>query len=147
MSVVSCEQVCVSAMTVADGRPSELSTEQIDTHLRGCAECRREVESLRALTLLLDRHKRRPHSGDVWPAVAARLLEAAPGSGVTSARGAFFLLGLVMMGYRLLGMLPERSPGLFLKVIPVFLAVAMFAYLRENPFRINPELRLEGAKE
>jgi len=142
MSDISCERVCVAAMGAADGRQADLPADQIGAHLAGCAGCRREVEGLGALALLLDRQQRREHSADLWPLVAGRLQGAAAGS---STRGAFALVGLMLLGYRLFEMLPERSPGLFLKVIPVLLAVTVFAYLRENPFRINPELGLGGA--
>jgi hypothetical protein len=41
-------------------------------------------------------------------------------------------------------MVPDRSPGWSFKLVPLLLAVAAFVYLRENPFKINAELRLEG---
>ena len=148
MSEISCERVCASVMAAADGYPpDDMSGELVDAHLRGCAECRREVEDLRALTRLLGRQKRRGHSGDVWPSVAARLAEAEAASRrrASAARAVFTLLGLVLLCFRVTEMLPERAPGLYVKALPVLLAAAAFAYLRENPFRVDTELKLEGA--
>jgi len=143
MSEISCERVRVAAMAAADGHEAGLPADQMNAHLVGCAECRREVGGLRALTLLLERQRRREQSGDLWPLVAARL--PATAGGVPTARAAFILLGLTLLGYRLFEMLHERGPGLYVKFVPVLLAVAVFVYLRENPFKIEAELRVEGA--
>jgi hypothetical protein len=41
-------------------------------------------------------------------------------------------------------MVPDRDFGFLFKLLPVLLVIAAFSYLRENPFKINTELRLEG---
>jgi hypothetical protein len=53
-------------------------------------------------------------------------------------------LGVLLLGYRLAEMIPDRDFGLVFKLVPVLLVIAAFSYLRENPFKINTELRLEG---
>ncbi|CAN5768081.1 hypothetical protein BH20ACI3_BH20ACI3_22280 [soil metagenome] len=41
-------------------------------------------------------------------------------------------------------MIPDRHLGLLFKLVPILLVIAAFSYLRENPFKINFELTLEG---
>ena len=145
MSEISCERVRMAAMAAADGHAAGLPSDQMNAHLVSCAECRHDLEGLRSLSLLLDRQRRREQSGDLWPLVAARLPATTGSRGVPTARAAFILLGLTLLGYRLFEMLPEHSPGLYFKIVPVLLVTTVFFYLRENPFRIEAELRMEGA--
>ena len=145
MSEISCERVRMAAMAAADGHAAGLPSDQMNAHLVRCVECRRDMEGLRSLNLLLERQRRREQSGDLWPLVAARLPATAGSRGVPTARAAFILLGLMLLGYRLFDMLHERGPGLYFKIVPVLLVTAVFVYLRENPFRIEAELRVEGA--
>ena len=141
---IACETVCVSAMARADGVQPPLSVAEIEGHLAHCADCRREVEQLEALSGLLDSRARSARPVDLWAGIEnclrtpAAARESFPGS------SAFILLGLSLIAYRLAELIPDRSPGWSFKLVPVLLAVAAFAYLRENPFKINAELRLEG---
>lgn len=150
MRTPDCENVCMAAMALADGYQSEWSSSQIEAHLELCSECRREVEDLRALSTLLDAQARRHHTEDVWKRVepqlsAERLLASAtPERTVSKSRGPFMLLGVLLVGYRIVEMVPDRNLGFLFKLIPVLLVMAAFIYLRENPFKIDTELRLEG---
>jgi len=54
------------------------------------------------------------------------------------------ILGLLLLGYCLLEIVPNRHLGLLFKLVPILLVIAAFSYLRENPFRINTQLTLEG---
>jgi hypothetical protein len=54
------------------------------------------------------------------------------------------LLGGLLLGYRIVEMLPDRHFGVLFKLVPVLFVLAAFTYLRENPFKIDSELRLEG---
>jgi hypothetical protein len=53
-------------------------------------------------------------------------------------------LGALLLGYRLLELLPDRDFSFLFKFVPVLLVIAAFGYLKENPFKINAELSLEG---
>jgi hypothetical protein len=53
------------------------------------------------------------------------------------------MLGLLLLGYKLIEMIPDRDFGLLFKLVPILLTVVVFGYLKENPFKINPELRGE----
>jgi len=145
MNKVNCEIVCIAAMAVADGYDSVLSPDRIKAHLAGCADCRREVEHLQALSSLLDKQERRPRTEIVWNRIEPRLPNAPPGQRTSAVLFPFILLGLLLLGYRLVEMIPDRHFGLLFKLIPILLVIAAFGYLRENPFKINSQLTLEGS--
>jgi anti-sigma factor RsiW len=144
MTKLDCEVVCMEAMARADGYVSELSADQIEAHLAGCSECRREVQQLRKLTTMLDGHKRQQPTADVWQKVSERLPADVPKRTTSRTWYPFMVLGLLLLGYRLMEMIPDRHFGLLFKLIPVVFVVAAFGYLRENPFKVNAELELEG---
>ena len=54
------------------------------------------------------------------------------------------LLGVLLFGYRIVELIPDRDFGLLFKLVPVLFVIATFSYLRENPFKINSDLKLEG---
>jgi len=144
MTRVDCESVCRSAMAREDGCVSDLSADQIEAHLAGCSDCRTEVRQLRALANLLDGQKRRPRTESVWEHVEQHLPDALPTRSGSRVWRAFVVLGLLLLGYRLVEMIPDRHFGILFKLVPILLVMAAFSYLRENPFKINSELTLEG---
>ncbi len=144
MNKVDCEIVCMAAMVRADGYVSELSPDRIKAHLAACADCRREVEHLRALSSLLDKQERRPRTENVWKRIEPRLPLAPARQRTSPVFYPFILLSGLLLGYRLIQMIPDRDFGFFFKLVPVLFVIAAFSYLRENPFKIHPELRLEG---
>ena len=144
MTKLNCESVCMASMAVADGYQPELSSDQIEAHLASCADCRREVEQLRALSSLLDAQERRQPTENVWQRVERRLADASPAPSNSPAWHPFVLLGALLIGYRIVEMIPDRDFGFIFKLVPVLFVIAAFSYLRENPFKINSELRLEG---
>jgi anti-sigma factor RsiW len=144
MTKLNCEVVCMAAMAMADGYVSELSADQIEAHLAGCPNCHREVGQLRALASLLDAQERRPRTENVWKRVESRLPQASPTQSTSEAWHPLMLLGVLLLGYRLVEMIPDRHFGFLFKLLPVLLVIAAFSYLRVNPFKIDSELRLEG---
>ena len=56
---------------------------------------------------------------------------------------AFALIGLLLVIYKLLEMLPARDPGMAIKLVPLVIVALLFVLIKENPFRINTELVLE----
>ncbi|MGH9871278.1 MAG: hypothetical protein ACRD9S_02295 [Pyrinomonadaceae bacterium] len=144
MTEVNCENVCMAAMAMADGYQSALSSDEIKLHLENCATCRQEIEQLQALSNLLDTQKRQQQVANTWTSIEARLPAVAPEQSTSPQRYLFLVLGTLLLGYRLLEMLPARDLDWFFKLLPVIFVVAAFTYLRENPFKINAELRLEG---
>jgi len=144
MNKVDCEIVCMAVMAMADGDVSELSPEQIKAHLAACSGCRREVEHSQALSSLLDKQKRRLRTESVWKHIEPRLAYAPASQNASPVLFPFILLGGLLLGYRLIQMIPDRDFGFFFKLVPVLFVIAAFSFLRENPFKIHPELRLEG---
>jgi hypothetical protein len=144
MTELNCESVCMSAMAMADGYQAEVSAEQIDAHLAGCADCRQELDQLRAVATLLAGQKRQQQNAHIWAGIVRRLPDSPQSTSQTWQP--FALLGVLLLGYKLAEMLPDRDFGLLFKLVPVVLIVAAFGYLKENPFKINAELRLEDGE-
>ena len=143
MTELNCESVCMAAMAIADGYQSDLSLDEIKTHTTNCADCRQEIHQLRALSSLLDKQKRRPQVANTWTSLEARL-PAGPAEQSPVQRYLFPLLGVMLLGYRLVEILPDRDLIWWFKLLPMILVTAAFIYLRENPFKVNAELRFEG---
>jgi predicted anti-sigma-YlaC factor YlaD len=144
MTELNCESVCMAAMATTDGYQSALSPDEIKTHIENCPDCRQEFAQLRALSSLLDTQKRRQQVANTWTGIEARLPALPAEQSASPQWRTFLLLGVLLVGYRLVEMLPDRDLAWFFKLLPVILVVAAFVYLRENPFKINAELRLEG---
>ena len=143
----TCEIVCAAAMASADGVQPPLSPVEIEVHLAGCAGCRRETEQLETLSGLLSSRKRLLHSEDLWAGIEKHLPAPVAARETFPVSRTFILLGLSLVAYRLVELIPERSPGWTLKLLPLLLVVAVFVYLRENPFQINAGLSLEGERQ
>ena len=144
MTRLDCESVCMAAMAIADGYHSPMSSDQIETHLAGCSDCRRELGQLRALSSLLDKQERRQRTEDVSDLVERRLSTPSRAQNSSQAWRPFILLGVLLLGSRIVELIPDRDFGVLFKLLPVLFVLAVFSYLRENPFKIDSELRLEG---
>ena len=150
MTTRDCENVCMAAMAIVDGHQPEWSSQEIEAHLERCHGCRLEVQQMRKLSTLLDGTARRQQTADLWKhveselSVETQLPRAAAARTVSGSWGPLMVLGVLLIGYRIIEMVPDRDFGFLLKLIPVLLVVAAFLYLRENPFKVNAELRLEG---
>lgn len=146
MSELNCESVCIAAMAMADGYQSEMSRGQIEAHLANCPRCRHELDQLRTLASLLERPKRQPRIEDIWARVERRLPDAPLPQKASPTLYTLNLLGLLLLGYKLVEMIPDRDFGFLFKLVPILFIVAAFGYLKVNPFKINAELRLEGGE-
>lgn len=142
MAEETCEKACISAMALADGITPEMPVDEIKKHLAGCSECHSEVERMQAIMSLLDSQERREFPVNFWGEIERRLDEA----GNQSRRGwrAFFLAALFLLASKIVELAPERDYGLAIKIVPLLIAIAVFAYLKENPFKIKMDLKLEG---
>ena len=139
-----CENVCLAIMASLDGREVELTPEIIDRHLATCARCREEAEQLKALNQLLDAHERREPAVDIWPMVRAGITAQRSQDTTSSKSLPFMVLSLLLLGYMLLELIPRVDLGMLFKVVPVLIVIAVFVYVKENPLKINVQLRLEG---
>jgi predicted anti-sigma-YlaC factor YlaD len=144
MSELNCESICMAVMAMADGYQAEVSAEQIDAHLADCAGCRQELGQFHTLATLLAGQKRSQQNAHIWAGIARRLPDSPHSSSQTWVP--FVLLGVLLLGYKLVELIPDLDFGLLFKLVPVVLIVAAFGYLKENPFKINAELRLEDGE-
>jgi hypothetical protein len=89
---------------------------------------------------LFENQTRRGQDADLW-------LEIETGIGAQTASQIslkpFVLLGLILVTYKLLEMLPAQDFGLAFKIVPLIFVIALFVFIKENPFKINAELALE----
>ena len=140
MKEITCEDVLMSQMATADGEQPEFSMPQLSTHIAACANCQHELKQSQALDQLLAGHTLSEARVDIWPAIENRIAKR------TSAAfhwRLFALIGLLLVVYKLLEMLPARDLGMAFKLVPLVIVVLLFVFIRENPFRINTELVLE----
>ena len=79
---------------------------------------------------------------DLWPAIEKRI-NPERATILPVKWQPFALLGISLVVYKLLEMVPERDFGWALKIVPFILIAALFGFLKENPFKINTELILE----
>ncbi len=135
-----CEQILMQKMALLDGERAELSAVEIDAHLAACANCRREIALMEKTGALLTHQRRQIPDADLWTAVRERI-DAETAAGVRWQP--FALLGVFLVVYKLVEMIPERDFGWALRLAPFVLIAAVFLLLRENPFKVNTELILE----
>lgn len=143
MKDMGCEKVLLARMAEADGERAELSPEEIERHLMTCDNCRAEVAQLEKIDGTLKRTSRAEQPVDLWPAVNHGLQQPAPRSSWTP----FAVAGVMLLAYKLLEMLPQKDPGMAIKLVPLIIFALLIVFLRENPFRINSELVLENNYE
>lgn len=140
MNEMNCENVLMAKMAELDGEAAEISVEIINSHLSVCENCRMEFEQMQVTENLFKKQMRRRQEANLWSAIEERI-----GAQTTSPINwkPFILLGMILVGYKLLEMLPARDPGLAFKIVPLIFVVALFVFLKENPFKINAELGSE----
>jgi predicted anti-sigma-YlaC factor YlaD len=140
MNETNCENVLMAKMAEIDGEETTVFSEQINLHLATCENCRQEIEQMQVADNLLKRQVRREQDADLWSAIEKQI-----GAKTTSQIGwkPFALLGVLLVAYKLLEMLPRQDFGLAFKLVPLVFIVALFVFLKENPFKINAELMPE----
>jgi anti-sigma factor RsiW len=143
MSDINCESVRVAAMALADGEDSPLDREKVEMHLRNCEHCRAEIEPMLTMNELWSSHERLRPEANLWPLISERL-EATVESTPSFNWRVLLLFGTPLFGYKVLLLVFHAPPSLWSKLVPVVLAIAIFRYLKANPFKINCELTLRG---
>lgn len=140
MKELSCEDVLIAQMAAADGEEPGFSKELLAAHVAGCANCHHELEQLQALHHVLAGHTLSESPVNLWPVIENRIAKR-----TRSVVGwqPFALIGLLLVIYKLLEMLPARDPGMAFKLVPLVIVALLFVLIKENPFRINTELVLE----
>jgi predicted anti-sigma-YlaC factor YlaD len=144
MTELNCESVRLAAMAITDGEKPELLPPQIEAHLSECANCRQEIEQLTLFAGLLDLQKCQELTVEIWPGIEQQIHDMETASKKQATWQFFLIFGLLLFGYRAIELLPGYSFGLWFNIVPALLIISVFIYLRENPFKINPSLTLEG---
>ena len=138
----NCKEILLAVMAGLDGEKTNFSAQQIENHSATCPNCRQEIEQMQSVDSLFKLQKRREQNVNLWSAIESQIITK-PETIKQSNLYLFLLLVVSLIVYKFLEMLPERDFGLMFKIIPIILVVALFALLKENPFKINTELTLE----
>ena len=144
MKELSCDDVLMAQMAAADGEAMELSHEQLAAHIAGCANCQHELNQMQVVDQVLTCHTLSELRVNLWPAIETRIENriAKPSRSGVSWQP-FALIGLLLVIYKLLEMVPARDLGMAFKLVPLVIVVLLFILIKENPFRINTDLVLE----
>lgn len=135
---MTCEEWRVAAMALADGEMPPVSRAAIETHLVTCDGCRRVIEELQELASTWDGRRRSDCYVDLWPAIQDRLRRPK--------RHWLPMLVALLVTFKLADLVTDTSLALWVQVVPVLMAAAAFALLRQNPFRIQTDLALKEAE-
>jgi anti-sigma factor RsiW len=139
-----CEKIQLAAMAAVDGEMPPLSEQEIHEHLAACVSCRTEVEQLQRALAPLNRQKSRVFTEDVWPGVEAALQKQTAVARPRREAYVFAVLGLFLLACKIVGVLPELGGNWLPKVLPLAAALVLFGVLKQNPFHITGNLKLEG---
>ena len=142
MNKLDCENALMEMIAELDGEKSEISIEQASFHLTTCGNCRQEFEQMQNLDSLFKRQKRREQNAELWSAIENRI-GAKTETALQTIWKPFLLLGVFLVVYKLLETFSSLDFGWSFKLVPLIFVVALFAFLKENPFKINTELTLE----
>lgn len=139
MKELTCETVLMAHMARSDGETPSLSSEHL-AHVENCTNCRRELQHMKLVDEALAGHTLMKPEVELWLPISKRI-----GRGSLSLSGwrPFALIGLLLVTFKLLEMLPERDLGLVFKMVPLAIVFSLFLLIKENPFRINSDLILE----
>lgn len=139
-----CEKIQVSAMAILDGEAPQLSEKDINKHLESCADCRLELEQQKQAAGLLNGQGRRVFNEDISFGIAAAIEAPEAGPKQPANVPAFVILCLFLLVYKIIEVLPAVTPGVVIKMMPLLVILLFFSLLKQNPFTINQNLRLEG---
>ena len=140
MNEPSCEDVLMARMAEADGEESGFVEKELAMHIAACANCQHELKQLQSLNQVLTGQTLEEPRVNLWPEIEKRIAKPA---GSYPGWQPFALIGLLLLVYKLLEMLPANDPGMIFKLVPLVIAASLFVLIKENPFRINTELMLE----
>jgi predicted anti-sigma-YlaC factor YlaD len=146
MNTLICDAVRMASSAVLDGNRGSLEAAQLEEHLAQCGDCRREVERLGGLMRLLDSQKRRVSNEQLWSRIEARLAAQAPAGKASRDLTLLIPTGAVLIAYKMFEQFAAHNTAFQIKLVPLLLVIALFALLKENPFRINAELSRRSVK-
>ena len=137
MNQPGCEEMQMAAMAMEEGQVPEIPGPLVREHLNQCAACRDAAAAMSSTLATLARQTRRRHPADLWPAIQRNV---AP----RSATWPYVVLAMLLAVYELIELVPDRQWSIAIQIIPVLIAFGLFRILKQSPFQIATELRLEG---
>lgn len=140
MNETNCENILMAMAAVFDGERTEFSPEELNSHLAACQNCRQEIEEMQNTFNLLKNYERAEQNADLWGAIENRI--GAEKSSAISLKP-FIFLGIFLVGYKLLEMIPAEDFGFIFRFVPLAFVIALFVFIKENPFKINAQLAPE----
>ncbi len=129
----------MAKMAELDGEVGDLSPEELESHLSTCHECSAELVQLNETNQLFQSVSRNEQQVDLWSTVSAEISSTTP----TLEWKPFAITAVLLLGYKLVEMLPAKDPGMAITLLPLIIFGCLMLVLRENPFRINTELVME----
>lgn len=146
MKTVNCEAVRMASSAASDGYHGPLEPAEIEDHLAQCGDCRSELERLGELMRLLDSLNRRESKEQLWGGIEARLDSRAPVSGVSHDLRLLVPMVVMLLAYKLFEQLATRNIGFQIKLVLLLLVIVLFVLMKENPFKISAELKVNAVK-
>lgn len=140
MNEITCENVLMIKMAELDGEEIEISAEGINLHLESCENCRVSFEQMFAMDNLLKMQERREYKTDIWSEIESKIM---PKTVSILNFKPFVLIGVLLIAYKLLDLIPEQDFGFIFRLLPLVLIIGLFVLLKENPFKINTEIAQE----
>ena len=127
-----CEEWRMAAMALSDGETPPAPRAAIVAHLAACEGCQQEIGQLHELARIWQGQRRPEYDVDLWPKIQGRLERPK--------RHWLPLLVVLLVIFKLADFAPDRQFGLWVQLVPMLMAGAVFAKLRQNPFQIRTEL-------
>ena len=134
---MNCDEALMMKMAELDGEQE--GSKEVDAHIDGCDKCRLELDAMRNLDELFQKHERVESNARVWPAVSERISKTESWVGWQI----FAVAALALVVFKIVTMSLANEPGFLFGLVPLAIAAVLFALLRENPFKVNTELILE----
>ena len=137
MNQPGCEEMQRAAMAMEEGQVPEIPGPLVREHLNQCAACRDAAAAMSSTLATLARQTRRRHPADLWPAIQRNV---AP----RPAAWPYVVLAVLLAVYELIELVSDRQWSIAIQIIPVLIAFGLFRIVKQSPFQIATELRLEG---
>ena len=137
MNQPGCEEMQRAAMAMEEGQVPGIPCPLVREHLNQCAACRDAAAAMSSTLATLARQTRRRHPADLWPAIQRNV---AP----RPAAWPYVVLAVLLAVYELIELVSDRQWSIAIQIIPVLIAFGLFRIVKQSPFQIATELRLEG---
>jgi hypothetical protein len=138
MNKRSCEEMQMAAMAIEEGQVPEIPGPLVREHLNQCPACRDAVAAMSSTLAVLARQTRRRHPADLWPAIQRNV---APRPAIV---WPYVVLAVLLLVFELIELVPDRQWSMAIEIIPLLIGFGVFRILKQSPFQIATELRLEG---